>query len=137
MKFILVLLLFPIVFGQAFGQNTQPVKIRAGGVEFHYIEKGQGEPLILLHGGTGDYRSWDAQIKEFSKTYRVISYSRRYHYPNKNQFVGSNHSAYVEADDLDTVLRRLKLKKVHLVGVSYGAMTALVFAVKDPRKVRS
>ncbi len=118
MKFILALLLFLVLCGQAFGQNVQPVKIRAGSVEFHYIEKGQGEPLILLHGGTGDYRSWDAQIKEFSKTYRVISYSRRYHYPNKNQFVGNNHSAYVEADDLAAFLRRLKLKKVHLIGVS-------------------
>ncbi len=137
MKFILALLLFPVLCGQAFGQHVQPVKIRAGGVEFHYLEKGQGEPLILLHGGTGDYRSWESQIKEFSKTYRVISYSRRYHYPNKNQFVGNNHSAYVEADDLAAFLRRVKLKKVHLVGVSYGALTALVFAVKHPKMVHS
>ncbi len=135
MKFILVLLLFPIVFGQAFGQNTQPVKIRAGGVEFHYIEKGQGEPLILLHGGTGDYRSWDAQIKEFSKTYRVISYSRRYHYPNKNPLTAANHSALIEADDLAAFLKKLKLKKVHLVGQSYGAFTALIFAMKHPKMV--
>ena len=67
MKFVLILLIFPVLFGQAFGQNVQPVRISAGGVEFHYIEKGQGEPLILLHGGVGDYRSWDAQMEEFSR----------------------------------------------------------------------
>ncbi len=137
MKFILVLLLFPFLFGHTFGQNTQPVKIRAGGVEFYYIEKGQGESLILLHGGVGDYRSWDAQMEEFSKTYRVISYSQRYHYPNKNVLTAKYHSVNTDANDLAAFLRKIKLNKVHLVGASSGAFTALVFALKYPKMVRS
>lgn len=135
MKFIPVLLL--ILCGQAFGQTGEPVKLRANGVEFHYIEKGQGEPLILLHGGVGDYRAWDAQMEEFSKTYRVISYSRRFHYPNKNPLSSKYNAVLTEAEDLAAFLRKLKLKKVHLVGTSYGAFTALVFALKHPKMVRS
>ena len=137
MKFILVLLLLSILFGQTFGQNVQPVKIRAGGVEFHYIEKGQGEPLVLLHGGVGDYRAWDAQMEEFSKAYRVISYSRRYHYPNKNPLTAEYQTAITEAEDLAAFLRKLKLGKVHLIGQSYGGFTALIFALKNPGMVRS
>ncbi|MCA1622914.1 MAG: alpha/beta hydrolase [Acidobacteria bacterium] len=137
MKFILVLLLFPILFGKAFGQNAQPVKITAGGVEFHYIEKGQGEPLVLLHGGVSDYRLWDAQIEEFSRNYRVISYSRRFHYPNKNSLDAEYRGAETDAEDLLSFLRKLKLKRVHLVGLSYGALTALIFALKHPGMVRS
>jgi pimeloyl-ACP methyl ester carboxylesterase len=138
MKFILVLLLFPILYGLVLGQNSvEPVKISAGGVEFHYIEKGRGEPLILLHGGVGDYRAWESQMEEFSKTYRVISYSRRYHYPNKNPLTAEYRTAITEAEDLDAFLRQLKLKRVRLVGTSYGAFTALIFAVKHPKMVRS
>ena len=137
MKFILVLLLLPILFGKVFAQNAQAVKILAGGVELHYIKKGQGEPLVLLHGGVADYRAWDAQMAAFSKSYRVISYSRRYHYPNKNPLNAEYRTAITEAEDLAAFLRKLKLKRVHLVGTSYGALTALVFAVKHPKMVRS
>ena len=45
MKFILVLFLFLVLFGPVFGQTVEPVKIRAGGIEFHYIEREQGERI--------------------------------------------------------------------------------------------
>ena len=118
-------------------KNVQPTKVRVRRVELHYIEQGQGEALILLHGGQGDYRSWEPQIKAFSQQYRVISYSRRYHYPNRNPLRAENHSAYVEADDLAAFVRKLKLERVHLVGTSIGAFTALVLAVQHPEIVSS
>src|SRR5947199_2351705 len=117
MKVVLLTLLFLLLCGQAIGQSAQPTKIRVRGVELHYIEKGQGEPLILLHGGQGDYRSWGPQMEAFSQHYHVISYSRRYNYPNNNPLI-KNHSAYVEAEDLAAFIRKLKLKRVHLVGTS-------------------
>lgn len=137
MKFALSLLLSALACGLAFGQKTQPVAIRVGDVNLHYIEQGHGEPLILLHGGQGDYRSWEAQMNEFSKHYRVISYSRRYHYPNDNPITSRNHSAYIEAEDLAAFIRKLKLGRAHLVGTSYGAFSALVLATKNPELVRS
>ncbi|MBA2524742.1 MAG: alpha/beta hydrolase [Pyrinomonadaceae bacterium] len=123
--------------GQAIGQSAQPTKILVRGVELHYIEQGQGEPLILLHGGQGDYRSWEPQMKVLSPRYRVISYSRRYNYPNDNPLRAKNHSAYVEAADLAAFIRKLKLGRVHLVGTSMGALTALVLAIKNPEMLRS
>ena len=129
--------LFFVLLAQAFGQSIQPIKIQVNGVELHYIEKGQGEALILLHGGIGDYRSWNSQIQAFAPDYRVISYSRRYHYPNQNPLSDANHSALVEAKDLAAFLKKLNLKRVHLVGQSYGALTALVFAIKHPEIVRT
>jgi len=137
MRVVLHTLLFLLLCGQAKGQSAQPTKIRVRGVELHYIEQGQGEPLILLHGGQGDYRSWEPQMKVLSPQYRVISYSRRYHYPNDNPLTAKNHSAYVEAADLAAFIRKLKLGRVHLVGTSMGAFTALVLAVKHPEMVRS
>src|SRR5260370_24808141 len=137
MRPALLTLLFLMLSGQAGGQGIQPQKIRVRGVELSYIEQGKGEPLILLHGGIGDYRSWEPQIKAFSHYYRVISYSRRYNYPNDNRLTAKNHSAYAEARDLAAFIRKLKLGRVHLVGTSYGAFTALVLNVAHPELVCS
>ena len=137
MRHVWALSFFFVLSAQVFGQSTQPIKIQVNGVDLHYIEKGQGEALILLHGSLGDYRSWNSQVQAFAPDYRVIAYSRRYHYPNQNPLNTTNHSALVEAKDLAAFLKKLKLKRVHLVGQSYGALTALVFAIKHPEVVRT
>lgn len=124
MKLAPILLLSLLLCGQAIGQSVQPTKIRVHGVELHYIEQGQGEPLILLHGGQGDYRSWEPQMKVLSPQFRVISYSRRYHYPNNHPLTAKYHSAYTEADDLAALIRKLGLGRVHLIGTPIGAFTA-------------
>jgi pimeloyl-ACP methyl ester carboxylesterase len=72
-----------------------------------------------------------------SPYYRVISYSRRYHYPNENPITGANHSALIDADDLAGLIDQLELRRVHLVGTSYGAFTALALAIAHPELVRS
>lgn len=120
--------------GRAQAVATKRVVIR--GVELHYIEKGQGEPLMLLHGGQGDYRAWPQHIERLSSRYRVISYSRRHHYPNTNA-IAANYSALVDAEDLAGFIAELNLGTVHLVGTSYGAFTALVLAMREPGMVRS
>ena len=130
-------LLLLLLFWQASSQSLQPTKVIVNGVELHYVEQGQGEPLIFLHGGSGDYRAWEPQLKVFSPNYRAISYSRRYSYPNQNSVLAKNHSAYVEADDLAALIHKLKLGSVHLVGASYGAFTALALALKRPELVRT
>jgi non-heme chloroperoxidase len=137
MRLTSLFLLSLLICGPAMGQSVQPTRIQVGGVELHYIEQGKGEPLILLHGGQGDYRSWEPQIKAFSQRYRIISYSRRYNYPNKNPLTAKYHSAYTEAEDLAALIHKLKLGRVHLVGTSIGAFVALALAVARPEMVRS
>ena len=121
----------------AYSQEFPVVAVQVNGIELHYIETGAGEPLILLHGGQGDYRSWAAQIAVLSDRYRVISYSRRYNFPNQNPLTGHNHSAQVEAEDLAAFVDKLHLRNVSLVGTSIGAATALTYALRYPKNVRS
>ena len=111
--------------------------VRVNGVELHYLECGRGIPVVLIHGGLGDYREWNSQIGPLSRHYRVIVYSRRYNYPNNNVEILPDHSAIVEARDLAALLDALKLERVHMVGYSYGALTALFFATEHPERVRS
>ena len=119
------------------GQAVDVTRIFVNDVELHYIEQGTGEPVVLLHGGQGDYRSWQPQMNALSSRYRVISYSRRYHYPNDNPMTATDHSALIDAEDLAGLIAELELGRVHLVGTSYGAFTALAYAVAHPESVRS
>ena len=134
---LLTAALFGLLAATANAASPGPTKIIVNGVELHYISAGAGEPVILLHGGQGDYRSWEPQMAALSRYYHVISYSRRYNFPNQNPQTATNHSAIVEAEDLAALMKALHLKHANLVGVSMGAATALTLAIKHPNLVRS
>ena len=121
--------------------SENPPEVKAAsvgdGVVLHYVERGAGEPIIFVHGLTGDYSVWMHQLEACAGNgYRAIAYSRRYNYPNENR-LRPNHSAIVEADDLAAFIRELKLTKAHIVGHSYGGYTALMLALKRPELVRT
>jgi len=59
-------------------------QIKINGAELNYTDHGSGEPVVFVHGVLEDYRTWEAQADRFSKNYRVITYSRRFNFPNKN-----------------------------------------------------
>jgi pimeloyl-ACP methyl ester carboxylesterase len=134
---LLALVCLTLLGAHAAAAPPVPTKIVVNGVELHYISAGAGEPLVLLHGGQGDYRAWEPQMRELARYFRVVSYSRRYHYPNENPQSATDHAAGVEADDLEALIKALRLGRVHLVGTSMGAAAALTLAVSRPRMVRS
>jgi non-heme chloroperoxidase len=136
---LLLLLSTGLVAQQGDGERFAALikNVRVNGVKLHYLEKGNGIPVVLIHGGLADYREWNPQIERISSHYRVIAYSRRYNYPNNNAEILPDHSAIVEARDLAALLDELKLERVHMVGYSYGALTALFFTTEHPERVRS
>jgi non-heme chloroperoxidase len=136
---LLLLLSTGLVAQQGDGERFSALlkNVRVNGVELHYVEKGNGIPVVLIHGGLADYREWNPQIERISSHYRVVAYSRRYNYPNNNAEILPDHSAIVEARDLAALLDELKLERVHIVGYSYGALTALFFTTEHPERVRS
>jgi len=118
-------------------QKVGVASVHVNGVDLAYAERGRGDPLILLHGGQGDYRSWEPQVEALAGRFRVISYSRRYNYPNDNPITADYRSAFTDADDLAALIRQLDLGPVHLVGTSAGALAALVLATEKPEMVRT
>src|SRR6266700_4240263 len=125
---------------QARSQDTLPVSIQqvslSNGVVLNYCSKGQGETLIFIHGSLSDLTYWQYPVTVFSKYFHVITYSRRYNWPNTNTPV-KNYSAVTDAEDLAALIKTLHLGKVHLIGHSYGALTALFFAMKYPQQLLS
>jgi pimeloyl-ACP methyl ester carboxylesterase len=129
-----------IQFRQKHSQEEEAMKVQkiaANGVELHYVDQGQGAPVVLVHGGLADYRSWQPHIEQFSQHHRVIAYSQRYAYPNQNLPIEDNYTALVDAGDLAAFLRSLKLERVHLIGYSSGAFIALAMTLAYPELVRS
>jgi pimeloyl-ACP methyl ester carboxylesterase len=114
--------------------NSELKSVTVNGVSLHYRIDGTGEPLILIHGSIVDYRYWKEQVPVLSKHFQVITYSRRYNYPNENK-LELNHSAIVEAGDLLGLMDALKIEKANILGHSYGGCTALWFATAHPEKV--
>ena len=130
--FSLIIFFAPVTF--AFSQLKT---IKIADAEIHFIDKGTGEVIIFVHGGMEDYRTWDYQIDSFSKKYRVITYSRRFNYPNHNTKEIKKFSAETEAKDLARLIVQLKVQPVHLVGHSFGAVVALSLAIRHPQLVQS
>ena len=119
-------------------ERLRPVRTRLpGGVELHHVQAGAGAPLVFIHGVMGDWRSWAAQWDDFRARYTCLSYSRRYNHPNRNDMPSPDHSALVDAQDLLGLLDALGWDTPILVGSSYGAFTALAFAVAHPGRVRA
>lgn len=109
----------------------------ANGVELHYVEQGDGPPLMLLHGGMGDAGSWAHQLRTLSKHHRVIAYSRRYSSPNRNAESDAGHAIRHDVEDLLTLQDALSTGPAHLVGTSYGALVALAFALQHADRALS
>ena len=107
------------------------------GSELHFVEAGRGPAVIFMHGGMGDCHSWERQLPPFSRECRAVAYSRRLHTPNGNALPVVHPSLDEEADDLDGLQRELCTGPAHLVATSYGALVALAFALRHPRRVRS
>ena len=127
----------PSLFSEDTPGETSLKTIRVNEVELHYLDQGKGVPVVFIHGGLEDERAWGAQVKEFSRRYRTIAYSRRYNYPNARVAARPDYSAAVDAEDLAALISALKLPPTHLIGVSYGAYTALLAALRHPALVRS
>jgi pimeloyl-ACP methyl ester carboxylesterase len=118
-------------------QTIEPVRLHVNGVDLAYIERCHGSTVILLHGGIGDYSSWQPQLETFARRFRVIAYSRRFSFPNNNLSIPPHYSPWTDVDDLTALIRILGLQDVRIVGQSAGAFVALAFALKHANMVHS
>jgi non-heme chloroperoxidase len=117
--------------------KIQNSKLVTAGAELHYIERGEGDPVVFVHGGLGDLRTWKPQMGPFAARYRAISYSRRAHYPNAWSGDYTRALMALHVTDLAAVVERLASGRAHLVCNSYGAYICLLLALERPWLVRA
>ncbi|MCO5222142.1 MAG: alpha/beta hydrolase [Thermomicrobiales bacterium] len=111
--------------------------VRVGDSDLAYVSEGDGDAMVFVHGSVSDYRSWRDQISFFATSYRALSYSRRYHWPNAQPDPAATYGVAQHVADLSVLIEALDLAPVRLVGSSYGAMAALTLTVMRPELVRT
>ena len=112
-------------------------KLMLRGAALEYVEQGDGDPIVLVHGSASDYRTWQAQMDAFAKRYWAIAYSRRYHWPNEPIAAQSDYSMEEHVRDLEALLGVIGPAPVHLVGHSYGAFVSMLLAMRAPELLRT
>jgi len=132
--------LAPLVLLALFAASSSAAKtgkISVNGVSFTYIEEGSGPPVVLVHGSVSDYREWLMQMAPLARHYRVIAYSRRYHWPNLPPGKDADASVERQADDLAAIIRAMGIAPAHIVGHSFGGAVAINLTLRHPELVRT
>ena len=108
------------------------------GTDLAYIERGRGQPVVLVHGGVGDYREWELQMPAFAASYRAIAVSCRGAWPNRKLEPDEHITLDTFVEDLAAFITTLNLAPVHLVGHSSpGGFGGLLLAHRHPELLRS
>jgi pimeloyl-ACP methyl ester carboxylesterase len=104
------------------------------GIKLYHEIYGQGEPLVLLHGGLMTIGEMSALLAPFARTHKVVAVELQGH--GRTADNDRPLSFETMGDDIAALLDRLKISKADIVGLSLGAAVGLRTAIQHPEKVR-
>jgi pimeloyl-ACP methyl ester carboxylesterase len=102
-------------------------------IQLHFIEQGQGQPMILLHGNGESCDYFEHQIAYFSKQYHVIALDTRGHGQSPRGEKPFTIKQF--AEDLHDFMDEKSIERAHILGFSDGGNIALTFALKYPERI--
>jgi pimeloyl-ACP methyl ester carboxylesterase len=120
-------------------ETAMPKPIKSGhaavnGVNYYYAVYGQGEPLLLLHGGLGQIEMFGPNLAKLARTRQVIGVDLHGHGRTP---LGNREISLVDmGNDMAGVLKQLGHSKVDVLGYSMGGGVGFQFAVQHPQMVR-
>ena len=101
-------------------------------VQLYFEDTGSGVPIVFLHEFAGDHRSWELQVRHFSRTYRCLVLSARGYPPSDVPPDVSSYSQQRAVDDVIAVMDEVGVDTAFVVGNSMGGFGALHFALQHP-----
>ncbi len=105
------------------------------GAKIHYAVYGQGDPVLMLHGGLADQQSWFSQLPWLVESGRcVILIDTRGHGESTHGDLELNYQLF--AEDSLQVLDKLGIRRTDIIGWSDGGITALLMGLEAPERVR-
>jgi pimeloyl-ACP methyl ester carboxylesterase len=106
----------------------------ADGTNLYYEEAGRGTPVVFVHEYAGDYRTWEPQMRYFSRLHRCVTFSQRGYPPSDVPDDPARYGQDILRGDVITLMDALGIDKAHVVGHSMGAYTALHVGIKNPQR---
>lgn len=116
-------------------------RFRHGDVEIAYLDEGQGEPIVLIHGFASNrevnwtYPGWVSTLTGAGR--RVIALDNRGHGQSTKLYDPSDYHTRKMAEDVRALLDHLGISRADLFGYSMGARITAFLAVAHPERVRS
>ncbi len=107
------------------------------GVRLYYEEAGSGAPIVFVHEFAGDHRSWEPQMRFFSRRYRCIAFNARGYPPSDVPPDVERFSQARARDDIVAILDHLGIDRAHIVGLSMGGFATLHVGLAYPQRARS
>lgn len=110
----------------------------ANGIRLYYEVHGDsGEPLVLVHGYTGDISDWSHQLSEFGDTHRVLAMDLRGHGRSQAPADRSSYTVELMADDVEALVGQVGFERYHLLGHSMGGGVVQEIALRSPQRLLS
>jgi pimeloyl-ACP methyl ester carboxylesterase len=103
-------------------------------VNLYYEEAGTGTPVVFVHEFAGDYRTWEPQMRHFSRAHRCITFSQRGYPPSDIPDEPARYGQDFARSDVVALMDALRIEKAHVVGHSMGAYTALHVGINHPQR---
>jgi pimeloyl-ACP methyl ester carboxylesterase len=107
------------------------------GARLYFEEAGKGTPIVFVHEFAGDLRSWEPQVRHFSRRYRCIAFNARGYPPSDVPKARSAYSQKIATDDVANIMRALGIRNAHIVGCSMGGFATVHFGLDYPRMAKS
>ena len=118
-------------------ETTHHRVVTDDGVDLHVETTGDGIPILFIHEFAGDHRSWEPQVRSFSRRHLCITYAARGYPPSDVPGDAGAYSQELAVSDAIAVLDALGVEEVHVVGLSMGGFCALHLALNHADRVLS
>ncbi|MDQ4141719.1 MAG: alpha/beta hydrolase [Bacteroidota bacterium] len=136
MKIIILLSILFLSFEISFSQTPKKAEVVSlQGVKIYYEVYGKGAPLILLHGYTGSSKHWAPYVSDYANDFEVYLIDLKGH--GKSGPFKETLSIKSAANDVDALIKHLKLKSVNAIGFSYGGDVLFQLALLHPGLIKS
>jgi pimeloyl-ACP methyl ester carboxylesterase len=112
-----------------------------GEVEIAYLDEGEGDPIVLVHGFASSknvnwvYPTWVSDLKKDGR--RVIALDNRGHGESAKLYDSAQYEIAIMASDVIALMDHLKIDRADVMGYSLGSRMTAILALKSPQRLRS